>query len=74
MNLLLYLRDLPRAAGNLNIIEILQIEPKFRVRVEVTRQPQSLVGRNAASSAHNFPFPLILLKIQLPSAIQVIYG
>lgn len=54
MDLLLNLRDFSGAAGDFDVVEVLQVEPELRVRVEVTRQAQSCLSGDAAASMHNF--------------------
>jgi hypothetical protein len=54
IDLPLDLRDFAGAAGNLDVVEVLQVEPKLGVVVEITRQTQSGLCGNPPTPMHNF--------------------
>lgn len=49
--------DFPRAAGTFEIIEVLKIEPKFGIGVEVASQAESGLSGDPATLVHNFANP-----------------
>jgi hypothetical protein len=41
-------------SGDFEVVEILEIEPKFRVGVEISREAKSCFGGDAAAFVNNF--------------------
>src|SRR5208282_2833703 len=54
MDMALDLGERSGTPGNFEIVEVLQVQPEFRVSFEITSQAQSRVRCDAAALVHNF--------------------